>query len=130
VDSPQVLIRAGRTDRAARDHPRRPLIAVPAIDHAAIRSPPVAPTRLAQGTPQASPQLRDLGCLLFMRRGKERAEHRATRRRDDVDVIGRSDALRREKPLVTPRGSLYYPQRYQGKGTAAAATMLSGVAGA
>jgi hypothetical protein len=65
-----------------------------------------------------------------MRRGKERAKLRAMRRDDDIDVVGRSDALRREKPLVTPRGSLYYPRRYQGKGTAAAATMLSGVAGA
>src|SRR5437867_11727663 len=65
-----------------------------------------------------------------MRRDKERAERRAMRRGDNIDVLGRSGALYREKPLVTPRGSLYYPRRYQGKGTAAAATMLSGVAGA
>ena len=37
---------------------------------------------------------------------------------------------RREKLLVTLGGTLYYSARYQGKGTAAAATMLSGVAGA
>ena len=130
ADSPPALIRAGRVDRAACDDGRLAIVAGRVIDGAAIRLPSVATPRL---TGRARQLLHNYGSLATFSSCAVAKKGRSAMRRGrggDVEVIDRSDALCREKPLVTPRGSLYYPRRYQGKGTAAAATMLSGVAGA